>query len=127
MSLYGHELTDDTSPLNAGLGWAVKLRKPGGFIGSDAIAAREDAGEPVLVGLTVEGKRIPRDDMPVLADGRPVGRVTSGTRSPSTGRGIALAYVQPEHAAVGTSLTIDVRGRQAPAVVHEGSFLDASA
>lgn len=124
MSLYGHELTDETTPLAAGLGWATKLKKPGGFIGRDAIVARKDQGEPVICGLVVEGKRIARDGMAVLVDGERVGHVTSGSKSPSTGRAIALAYLPPRLAQPGTRVTIDVRGREATAVVHEGSFLD---
>ncbi|MEZ4321437.1 MAG: glycine cleavage system aminomethyltransferase GcvT [Myxococcota bacterium] len=124
MSLYGHELTDDTSPLQAGLGWATKLKKPGGFLGSAAISAREGAGEPVLVGLVLEGKRIARDGMDVLHEGVKVGTITSGTKSPSTDRAVALAYVPPALSAPGTRLEIDVRGREAVGTVFEGSFLD---
>ncbi|MBX2803822.1 MAG: glycine cleavage system aminomethyltransferase GcvT [Myxococcales bacterium] len=124
--LYGHELSDETSPLAAGLGWIVKLRKPGGFVGATAIAARRETDPEVLVGLVMEGKRIARDGMAVLVDGQPVGRVTSGTLGPSVGRPVALAYVARAHSAVGTRLTVDVRGREATGVVVEGSFLEVS-
>jgi aminomethyltransferase len=124
--LYGHELDDDTTPLAAGLGWITKLRKPGGFLGSEAIEARRTAGEPVLVGFQIEGKRIARDGMNVLVDDEVVGRVTSGTLGPSVGAPIGLAYVAPAHAAEDTQLTIDVRGRPAPARVVPTPFLRGS-
>lgn len=120
--LYGHELDDNTSPLQAGLGWVTKLGKPGGFLGRDAILARQDADDSVLVGLTLDGKRIAREGMAVTHAGRPVGRVTSGTITPSVERPVALAYVPRAFSAAGTTLTVDVRGRDADAVVHDGPF-----
>ena len=121
--LYGHELTDTTTPLQAGLGWVTKLRKPGGFIGADAIAARKDGEPRKLVKLRMTGKRIAREHMPVLFGENVVGEVTSGTKGPSVGEGIALAYVDVAHTEPGTELVVDVRGRPATAVVHAGSFL----
>ena len=124
--LYGHELTDATSPLQAGLGWIVKLKKPGGFIGAEAIEARRGTDPRVLVGLVMEGKRIAREGMAVSIGGTVVGEVTSGTLGPSVGKPVALAYVNASHKAPGTRLTVDVRGREAHGVVVEGSFLEAS-
>lgn len=121
-ALYGHELTDDTSPLQAGLGWVVKLGKPGGFIGMDAIIARKDSDRDVLVGMVIEGERIAREGMAVLAGGEKIGVVTSGTLGPSVGRAVALAYVDKRHAAVGGRLTVDVRGKEAVGVVVDGPF-----
>lgn len=121
-ALYGHELDDDTSPLQAGLAWIVKLAKPGGFVGSDAIAARWNTDRDVLVGMTIEGKRIARENMDVFVDGKKVGRVTSGTLGPSVGKPVCLAYVDKAHAAVGTRLVVDVRGNEAVGVVVEGPF-----
>ena len=121
--LYGHELDDRTSPLQARLGWITKLQKPGGFLGADAILAKKNAGGgPALAGLLLDGKRIAREGMAVLSDGEPVGRVTSGTRAPSVDRSIALAYVERPHGRPGTRLTVDVRGRSADAVVVDGPF-----
>ena len=121
--LYGHELDDRTTPLQAGLGWITKLTKPGGFIGSEAIAARKDRDRDVLVGFRVDGKRIARDGMDItLADGRRIGRVTSGTLGPSCDAAIGLAYVDRDHAALGTRFTIDVRGKTADAVVVKPPF-----
>lgn len=126
-ALYGHELNDDTSPLQAGLGWIVKLGKPGGFVGSDAITARKDTDREVLIGMVIDGKRIAREGMAVLAGGAPVGRVTSGTFAPSVGGPVCLAYVDKAHAALGSRLTIDVRGNEAVGVVVAGSFLQPRA
>ncbi len=122
--LYGHELNDHTSPLNAGLGWITKVNKPGGFLGSAAIAARQAAGgERKLVGFRIDGKRIAREGMPVLVGGSIVGEVTSGTLGPCVGVPVGMAYVEPAHAALGTVLTIDVRGREAEAVVVKMPFV----
>lgn len=123
MSLYGHELTDDTTPLAANLGWATKLRKPGGFIGRDAIVERQEAGEDVLVGFVMQDKRIARDGMAITVHGEPAGRVTSGSRSPSTKKAIGLAYVRPDLAKPGTELQIDVRGKVGEALVTDADFL----
>ncbi|MEZ4236557.1 MAG: glycine cleavage system aminomethyltransferase GcvT [Myxococcota bacterium] len=122
-ALYGHELTDETSPLQAGLGWIVKLGKPGGFLGAEAVAARKATDPEKLVGMVIEGKRIAREGMPVLLDGERVGTVTSGTFGPSVERAVCLAYVRNDLAVAGRRLTIDVRGREATGVVVDGSFL----
>ncbi len=120
--LYGHELNDETSPLQAGLGWITKLKKPGGFIGSEAILARKEQNEPKLVGMVIDGGRIARDGMEVLHDGAKVGVVTSGTRAPSVEKSVALAYVRADLANPGQRLIIDVRGREAEAEVVAGPF-----
>jgi aminomethyltransferase len=127
-ALYGHELDDETSPLQAGLGWIVKLGKPGGFVGMDAITARKDTDSQVLVGMVLEGKRIAREGMDVLVDGtegsrgNKVGRITSGTLAPSLDRAVCLAYVEKAHSSPGTRLTIDVRGKEAIGIVVDGPF-----
>jgi aminomethyltransferase len=117
MPLYGHELDEDTDPFQAGLGWAVKLDK-GDFIGREALLRRrEDPTRRRRVGLELEGKRIAREGAAVVRDGRAVGRVTSGTVTPTLGRGIAMAYVDPDCTATGTVLAVDVRGKPEPARV----------
>jgi aminomethyltransferase len=121
--LYGNDINDDTTPLEAGLGWVTKLHKP--FIGSDVLVAQKANGLPRrLVGLVVT-KRIARSHAPILRDGVVIGEVTSGNRSPSTGKNIALGYVKAErgNAKPGTQLSVDVRGKLADAVVVKGSFL----
>jgi aminomethyltransferase len=108
MSLYGHELTEETDPLQAGLGWAVKLDK-GDFVGRDAILRRQqDAARPVRVGLELDGRRAAREGAAVLHDGQNIGRVTSGTITPTLNKAIAMAYVAPAHRAPGTALTVEV-------------------
>jgi aminomethyltransferase len=117
MPLYGHELTEEIDPLQAGLGWAVKLDK-GPFIGREALLRRQqDKGRPVRVGLELEGKRIAREGAPVLHEGRQVGTVSTGTFGPTLQKAVAMAYVEPGLASAGTALAVDVRGRQESARV----------
>ena len=112
MSLYGNELGEEINPLEAGLGWAVKLDK-GPFVGRDAIAAMRDAGPPRrTVGFKlVERGGSPRAHYEVRQDGRPVGHVTSGAFSPTLGENIGLALVERDAAGVGRPLEVMVRGR----------------
>ena len=121
MPLYGHELSTEISPYEAGLGRVVKLDH--GFIGRDALAAAEAAGPArVLVGLAGQGRRAARAESAVLANGEVVGQVTSGVLSPTLGHPIALALVAPEHAAEGTELAADVRGTALPMTVVKTPF-----
>ncbi len=123
--LYGHELTDEISPLEAGLGWVVKL-DAGDFVGREALAAQKEAGvRRKLVGLVTEGRGLPRADYEIVdAEGRPIGIVTSGSQSPALGTGVALGYVpnDPSITAPGTRLGIAVRGRVLPATVTKPPF-----
>lgn len=118
MPLYGHELTESTDPVRAGLSWAVKPDK-GPFIGREAVQrAAADAPRPVRVGLEIEGKRAAREGCPVLnADGRSVGTVTSGSLCPWLDKSLAMGYVEPSFAAVGSALEVDLRGTKLPATV----------
>ena len=107
-SLYGHELDDETTPLEAGIGWVVKL-KAGDFIGRDILAEQREAGPPRrTVALRLPGRAIPRQGAAVLAAGTPVGVVTSGSFSPSLEQGIGLARI--ESGAVGQELAVEIRG-----------------
>jgi len=109
--LYGHELSEDWTPLEAGIGWAVKLKKPGGFIGRDALAAQKAAGPArTLVGLEVTGGPIAREGAEVFAAGRKVGFVTSGTFAPTLQKKLALALIEAKSA--GADLAVDVRGKR---------------
>ena len=123
MPLYGHELDEDTDPLAAGLGFAVTLDKHTAengerFVGQDALEKIAAAGpSKKLVGLKLEGKRTPRQGMAVLAGDAPAGQVTSGCLSPTLGFPIAMAYVAPAHAAVGTALQVDLGSAKAAAEV----------
>lgn len=116
MPLYGHELGETINPIQAGLGWAVKLDK-GEFVGREAIRAA-DAAKPVRVGLEVEGKRAAREGSPLLDhDGKPAGAVTSGSFCPWLDKSLAMAYVRPELSSPGTPLDVDVRGATLHATV----------
>lgn len=113
MPLYGHELSREIRPAQAGLGRVVVADKES-FVGKDAVAAPADAR--VLVGLTAEGRRAGRAGYPVvLEDGTVVGEITSGALSPTLGHPIAMAYVDPAHAEDGAELFLDVRGTKIPA------------
>jgi aminomethyltransferase len=109
--LHGTDMGPDTSPLEVGLGWIVKL-DAGPFIGSEALAG-EKARAPArrLAGLVLTGPGIPRHGYAITRDGRPVGTVTSGTISPLRGKGIALAMVECPHNEVGTRIAVQIRQR----------------
>jgi aminomethyltransferase len=112
MPLYGNELSAEINPLEAGLGWAVKLNK-GDFIGRDALAAAKEAGlSRRTVGFKmVERGGAPRSHYDVAIDGKTIGFVTSGTASPSLGANIGLAVIEKEYAGVGKPLDIIIRGK----------------
>ncbi|WP_030188357.1 glycine cleavage system aminomethyltransferase GcvT [Streptomyces violaceorubidus] len=119
MPLYGNELSTALTPFDAGLGRVVKFEKEGDFVGRAALAeaAERAASEPprVLVGLVAEGRRVPRAGYPVVAGGEVIGEVTSGAPSPTLGKPIAMAYVDPAHAAEGTEgVGVDIRGSHEP-------------
>ncbi len=112
--LHGNDLTAERNPIEAGLGWCCAEET--GFVGSEPIArARRDGTAEKLAPFTIEGAGIPRQGNPVLADGEPVGEVTSGTFSPSLELGIGMAYVRGGLAGPGTEVEIDVRGKRRPA------------
>jgi aminomethyltransferase len=122
LALYGNELDDSTTPLEAGLGWLVKLGK-GAFLGSDVLAQQKAHGPSRrLVGFTIDERAIPRHGMAVLVDGVSVGTVASGTQSPTLGVPIGTAYVPPSHAAIGSRIAIDIRGKAVPARVVKLPF-----
>lgn len=119
MPLYGHELSTELTPFDAGLGRVVKFAKEGDFVGRTALeaAAERAASNPprVLVGLVAEGRRVPRAGYPVVADGQVIGEVTSGAPSPTLGKPIAMAYVDAAHSAPGTAgVGVDIRGSHEP-------------
>jgi glycine cleavage system T protein (aminomethyltransferase) len=104
MALYGNDLDDTTTPLEASLAWLVKMKK-GDFVGRDALAKQKDLGlKRKLVGFTTSERSFPRHGYPVFANGRPSGEVRSGTMSPTLGIPIGTAYVPPESAAEGSPL-----------------------
>jgi aminomethyltransferase len=124
MPLYGHELSEEIDPFQAGLGWAVKLDK-GDFRGRDALVRRrEEASLRQRVGLELEGKRIAREGTRVLAGGNEVGLVSSGTFGPTVNKSIAMAYVNQARAEVGQAVAVDIRGKEEAARVVSLPFYE---
>lgn len=122
MPLYGHELNADLDPFQAGLSWAVKTAK-GEFVGKAAMMRRrENAAARQRIGLLLEGSRAAREGCKIMAGGQEVGVVTSGAPSPTLGRPIAMAYINPDLAKVGGKVEIDVRGTPVAATVSALPF-----
>ena len=113
MPLYGHELSDTITPLEAGLAQFVKLDKPG-FIGREALL-KQASPERRRVGLKVTGKGIIREHQEIFLDGRPIGQTTSGTHCPFLGGAYAMALVRSDIPVPGTRVEVDVRGRMVEA------------
>ncbi len=110
LPLHGNDIDETTQPFEAGLGWAVKMEKEGGFFGKEALNLKPARK---LVGLTLEGQAIPRQHYKVVSEGREVGEVTSGVFSPTLKKGIALAYVRKEY--LDKTLSVEIRGKAVPA------------
>lgn len=122
LPLYGHELSDTVTPVEAGLGMFVKVDK-GDFIGRDAIERQKSEGVTrKVVGIELDDKAIPRAGYAVLADGVPVGTVTTGYRSISTGKSICMALVQKEYSALGTRLDVEIRRKHFTGTVCKKRF-----
>jgi aminomethyltransferase len=122
MPLYGHELNEQITPWQAGLDFAVNLEGRE-FTGRTVLAKMKMAEpEQVRVGLELGGKRVPREHFPILANGKQIGEVTSGTFSPTLNKPIAMGYVARENAAPGRELAIDIRGTKEPARVVKLPF-----
>ena len=120
MCLYGNELDPETTPLEAGIGFAVHLDKEQEFIGQDALRKEKEKGlRKKLVGFEVGGRGIARHDYPVKVDDETVGRVTSGTHSPTLNKAIGLALVAPE---VEDSFEVVIRERPVEAHAVELPF-----
>lgn len=134
MALYGQDADSSTTPLEAGLGWLVQWDKDGDFLGRSILEQQRSAGvSRQLVGLELTGRNIARHDYAVfaaaavppgtaIADQSPIGIVTSGTLSPTLGKPIALAYVPPHQARIGTVVTVAIRGKAYPATVVKKPF-----
>ncbi|NOZ24185.1 MAG: glycine cleavage system aminomethyltransferase GcvT [Planctomycetes bacterium] len=117
LPLYGHELGLDTNPFEAGLEWAVDLEGRNCLGAARMRLVAADGPIRKVVGLEIEGRKIARENMPVLKDMRKVGTVTSGTFSPTLEKTIALARVETKFAVEGTELVVDIRGSNVPATV----------
>lgn len=122
--LYGNDIDDATSPLEGGLGWITKFTKD--FTNASTIKKQKEEGvKKKLVGFKMIDRGIPRHDYGIKdAAGNIIGKVTSGTMSPVLGIGIGLGYVTTEHAAVGSEIFIDVRGKSLKAVVSKTPLIN---
>lgn len=124
--LYGNDISEETTPLEAGAGWIVDFAK-GEFIGREALRRQREQGvRRHLVAFELLHKAVPRHGFPILAGGQtenePIGEVTSGNLSPILQKGIGLGYVPPALAAAGSSFGVDIRGRVVPALVVKPPF-----
>lgn len=120
--LYGNDLDEEHTPLEAGLGWVVKLGK-GEFVGRDVLARQKEEGvERKLAGFVLQERGFPRQGYEIRHQGEPVGVVTSGVLSHSIGQGIGMGYVPADAAGPGTELEIMIRDRAVPAVVQRPPF-----
>jgi aminomethyltransferase len=121
--LYGHDIDETTNPIEAGLGWITKVDK-GEFNGRDAIVAVKEAKpKRKLVGFEMNERAIPRQHYEIAVDGEIVGEVTSGTSSPTLGRGVGMGYVQSAYSKPGTTIAVVVRDKHIPATVVRPPFV----
>jgi aminomethyltransferase len=126
-ALYGNELDEDTNPLEAGIKWVVKLDKPG-FIGRDALQ-KVSAQKPArkLIGFEMTKPGVPRHGFQVFdAKGALIGKVTSGTHSPTLKKALGLALVRRDSGKTGDEIMIEIRGKKTPAVVVKTPFYTGS-
>ncbi len=122
LPLYGQELSSEITPLEAGVGFFVKLDK-GDFIGREALAQQKANGVPrKLVGIELLDRGIPRSHYPVYRDGRQIGEVTTGTQSPTLKRNLGLALIEASSAELGTPLEVEIRGKMLKAEVVKAPF-----
>ncbi|MBY0358742.1 MAG: glycine cleavage system aminomethyltransferase GcvT [Candidatus Obscuribacterales bacterium] len=122
LPLYGHELDENTSPLEAGLGWSVKLEK-GDFMGASTLRAQKQLGlSKQLIGLKTEGKALPRQGYPVYDGEKRVGTVTSGSQGISVGYPIACAFVPPAYCQPGRKLQVEIREAKVEGEVVSKTF-----
>jgi aminomethyltransferase len=122
-ALYGNDIDENLTPLEAGLGWIVKLDKGSRFMGSDSLKAQKEHGVTrKLVGFQTAGRVFPRHGYPVYYDGKQVDLVRSGTVSPSLGVGIGTTYLPAAAAKTGTKFEIEIRGERVPAEVVARPF-----
>ncbi|WP_374019293.1 glycine cleavage system aminomethyltransferase GcvT [Paenibacillus thiaminolyticus] len=122
LPLYGQELSEQITPLEAGLGWCVKLNK-GEFIGREALAKQKEEGVPRrLAGIELIDRGIPRTHYPVYAGDKLIGEVTSGTQSPTLKRNLGLALIESPYAELDTELEVEIRGKRLKARVVAAPF-----
>ena len=127
MALYGQDIDEDSTPLEAGLSWLVSLDRDVDFIGRSVLERQKREGvDRRLVGLRLQGRHIARHGYPVFAGGKAVGEVTSGGPSPTLGYPIALAYLPTKLAAIGKEASVEIRGKPCPAKVVKRPFYRGS-
>ena len=127
LPLYGHELSDEITPLEAGLGMFVKVKDKEEFIGKEAIAAQKEAGlSRKIVGIELQDKAIPRAGYPVEVNGVQVGEVTTGYRSISTDRSVCVAMVDKAYTELGTQVEIRIRKKVFPGIVTKKRFYETN-
>ncbi|GBF78970.1 glycine cleavage system aminomethyltransferase GcvT [Aphanothece sacrum] len=127
MCLYGQDMDEKTTPLEADLKWLVHLNSKGEFIGRNILEQQKANGvSRRLVGLEMEGRHIARHGYPILSDGQVVGEVTSGTLCPTVGKAIALAYVPKALGKIGQTVDVEIRGKYYPATVVKKPFYRCS-
>jgi len=120
--LHGNDMDTTTTPMEVGLAWTVKLQK-GEFTGADVLRRQKAEGTARrLAGFVLEDRAIARHGFPVLIDGRPAGTVTSGSFGPTVEKNIGLAFVPPSHAAPGSRIAVEIRGRAVPAAAVKTPF-----
>jgi len=123
LPLYGQELSSEISPLEAGLGFAVKLGKVADFIGKAALIQQKEQGlKRKVVGIEMIDKGIPRTGYDVLIDDEKIGSITSGTQSPTLGKNLGLALIDAKHANMGDTLQVQVRKRTLQAKIVPTPF-----
>ena len=127
LPLYGHELSDEITPLEAGLGMFVKVKDKEEFIGREAIVAQKEAGlTRKIVGIELQDKAIPRAGYPVEVNGVQVGEVTTGYRSISTDRSVCVAMVEKDYTELGTEVQIRIRKKVFPGIVTKKRFYETN-
>ena len=127
LPLYGHELSDEVTPLEAGLGMFAKVKDKADFIGRDALVAQKEAGlARKSVGIELQDKAIPRAGYPVEVNGVQVGVVTTGYRSISTDRSVCVALVDKAYTELGTQVEIRIRKKVFPGIVTKRRFYETN-
>jgi aminomethyltransferase len=123
LALYGQELSPEITPLEAGIGFAVKLNKEADFIGKEVLKQQKEKGAArKLVGIEMIDRGIPRHGYPVYKDEELIGEVTTGTQSPSLKKNIGLVLIKNEYAGLESEIEVEIRGKRLKAKVVPTPF-----